>query len=184
MSLHKIRLIGCCGLLLGGTWAGVSATFTDSGTAESTFSTGTIDLELADEADDAYDFTTFTVSNMKPGQTPTYAALKVENAGTLGLTYTMATSGTNTDSKNLRDQLQLGIRKVAATCNQANFDAASGGDIMYATGALSSGAIASRALASVTNEIACFKIDLPSGTADSFQNATTTATFTFSATQS
>ena len=98
----------------------------------------------------------------------------------------MSTSATNADSKALRDQLTLGVRKVAnaAACDSVGVGYAASLDIMTADGALSAGAIASRALTSGTNEVACFRVELPSTSGDGFQGATTTATFHFSATQS
>lgn len=181
---RKTRLLLTFGLLFGAAWAGTFATFTDSGTATSTFTAGTVDLLISSEADDAYAFTSIEMSNMKPGDVK-YAPLTIANNGTLSFSYSMATSATNTDTKALRDQLTLGIRKVAnaAACDTAGYAAATGGDILFAEAALAGGAIASRTLAS-GSEVACFKVLLPSGSGDSFQAATTTATFTFSATQS
>ena len=183
--LTKTRLLLCGGALTGMIWAGTFATFTDSGTAQSTFTAGTVDIVVGGDVDDAYAFTSIEMSNMKPGDVK-YAPLTIANTGTLGFTYTMSTSATNADSKALRDQLTLGIKKVvdAATCDSAGVGYAASLDTITASGALSAGAIASRSLAASANEVACFRIELPSGSGDSFQGATTTATFTFSATQS
>lgn len=180
----KTRLLLCGGALSAVVWAGTFATFTDSGTADSTFTAGTVDLLISGEADDAYAFSSIEMSNMKPGDVM-YAPLTVANDGTLGFSYTMATTATNTDSKGLRDQLRLGIMEVvdAATCDSAG----AGYDASLVTiteeGALSAAAIASRSLAS-GSEVLCFKVELPSTADDTYQGATTTATFTFSATQS
>ena len=180
--LRKTRLLLTLGILFGAAWAGTFATFTDSGTASSAFTAGTVDLLISSEADDAYSFTSLEMSNMKPGDVK-YAPLTVANNGSLSFGYSMSTSATNTDSKGLRDQLTLGIRKVTATCDATTYALAAGADILFAEAALSGGAISSRTLAS-GNEILCFKVLLPSGSGDSFQGATTTATFSFSATQS
>jgi predicted ribosomally synthesized peptide with SipW-like signal peptide len=180
---RKTRLLLTLGVLFGAAWAGTFATFTDSGTATSTFTAGTVDLLISSEADDAYAFTAIQMSNMKPTDV-TYAPLTIANAGTLGFSYTMATGVTNADGLGLGGQLTLGIRKVASTCDATTYAAASGGDILFAEAALSGGAIASRTLAASTNEVICFKVLLPSASGDTFQGATTTATFTFSATQS
>lgn len=180
---RKTRLLLTLGMLSGAAWAGTFATFTDSGTATSTFTAGTVDLLISGETDDAYAFTSIQMSNMKPGDV-TYAPLTIANAGTLGFGYTMATAATNADTQALRDQLTLGIRKVASTCDVTTYAAASGADILFAEAALSAGAISSRTLAAAASEVACFKVLLPSGSGDSFQASTTTATFTFSATQS
>jgi predicted ribosomally synthesized peptide with SipW-like signal peptide len=178
---RKTRLLLTLGVLGGAVWAGTFATFTDSGTAASTFTAGTVDLLVNSEADDDYAFTSLEMSNMKPTDVK-YAALTVANNGTLSFDYSMATSATGA-SGSLKDQLRLGVRKVSSTCDATNYNAASGANILFAEAALSGGAIVSRTLAS-GNEVLCFKVELPTGVGDTFQGATTTATFTFSATQS
>lgn len=181
----KLRLVLSLGSLSALVWAGTFATFTDSGTAQSTFTAGSVDLLVDGEADDAFAFTAIEMSNMKPGDVK-YAPLTIANSGTLGFTYSMSTSATNADSKGLRDQLTLGVKKVvnAAACDSAGVGYAASLETMTSSGALSAGAIASRSLASGASEVACFRVELPSGAGDTFQGATTTATFTFSATQS
>jgi hypothetical protein len=98
----------------------------------------------------------------------------------------MSTSATNTPATGLRDQLTLGVKKVAnaAACDSAGVGYDASVDVLKASGALSAGAIASRTLTAGASEVACFRVELPSGSDDTFQGATTTATFTFSATQS
>ena len=181
----KTRFLLCGGALLGMVWAGTFATFTDSGTAGSTFTAGTVDLLVGAEVDDAYAFTSIEMSNMKPGDVK-YAPLTIANNGSLGFTYAMATSATDVGTTGLRDQLTLGVKKVAnaAACDSAGVGYAASVDVLTASGALSAGAIASRALTAGGSEVACFRVELPSGSNDTFQGATTTATFTFSATQS
>lgn len=184
MRNRKVRLVLSLGLLSGLVWAGTFATFTDSGTATSTFTAGTVDLVVGGDVDDAYAFTSIEMTNMKPGDVK-YAPLTIANAGTLGFTYSMSTSATNTDAKALRDQLTLGIRKVVdeATCDSAGVGYGASLDTVTASGALSAAAIASRSLAASASEVACFRVELPSTAGDTYQGATTTATFTFSATQ-
>jgi predicted ribosomally synthesized peptide with SipW-like signal peptide len=181
--LKNLRILLCFGGLFGATWAGTFATFTDSGTATTTFTAGTVDLLLNSEADDDYAFTTLQLLNLKPGDL-VYAPLTVANNGTLPFTYSMATSATNGDGLGLRDQLTLGIKKVAnaGACDAAGYAASV--DVLTASGALSAGAIASRALAASTSEVLCFRVDLPAASGNLFQGATTPATFTFTATQS
>jgi predicted ribosomally synthesized peptide with SipW-like signal peptide len=181
--LKNLRILLCFGGLFGATWAGTFATFTDSGTATSTFTAGTVDLLLNNEADDDYAFTTLQLLNLKPGDLQ-YAPLTVANNGTLPFTYSMATSAGNSDGLGLRDQLLLGIKKVAnaGACDAAGYAASV--DTATVSGALSAGAITSRALAAGASEVLCFKIDLPLASGNVFQGATTPATFTFTATQS
>lgn len=146
---------------------------------------GTVDLLVAGEVDDAYGFTSLEMSNMKPGSV-IYAPLAISNPGTLGFSYSMSTAATDADTKTLRDQLTLGVKKVvnAAACDSAGVGYGASVDMATAEGALSSGAIASRPLTAGSSEAFCFKVQLPSTTGDTFQAASTTATFTFSATQS
>jgi hypothetical protein len=181
--LRNLKILLCLGSLFGATWAGTFATFTDSGTATTTFTAGTVDLLISNEADDDYAFTSLQVLNLKPGDVQ-YAPLTIANNGSLDFTYTMAASATNGDGLGLRDQLLLGIKKVAnaGACDAAGYAASV--DTLTASGALSAGAIASRSLASAASEVLCFKIDLPAATANAFQGASAPATFTFTATQS
>lgn len=177
----KIRVIAALGTLSGAVWAGTFATFTDSATGTSTFSTGTVDLTLAGDTTDAYAFSTLSFSNMKPGDVK-YAPLTVANPGSLSFTYTMATSATNADTKNLGTTLVAGV-KTAATCDAAGY-ALVASTVVVAEGSLATRSISpARTLAPAANEILCFKVDLPSATGDALQGASTTATFTFSATQ-
>ncbi|HVA87813.1 MAG TPA: hypothetical protein VNF73_16025, partial [Candidatus Saccharimonadales bacterium] len=116
------------------------------------------------------------------------AALTVSNTGTAQLRYSMTTATTNADGKALKDQLVLTIKtQDTNTGGCANFN----GTQLY-TGALSGalfgdptqGAQAGdRNLAAATNEILCFQASLPLSTGNTFQNAATTATFTFAAEQ-
>jgi predicted ribosomally synthesized peptide with SipW-like signal peptide len=157
-----------------------NAIWTDSQDVDANvFSTGTIDIST----NPTTALVTFT--NMAPGDSTTQG-LTVTNGGTLALRYAMTTAATNTDGKGLKDQLVLTIKtKTANPCS--TFD----GTQLY-TGALSSGAIGNpaqggqsgdRTLAASANEVLCFKVELPSSTGNAFQNATTTATFTFAAEQ-
>ena len=135
----KIRTLAALGTLSGAVWAGTFATFTDSGTSASTFSTGTVDLELNNEVDDAYDFATLSTSNMKPGDVK-YAALTVENAGTLGYSYTMSSAESEAV---LSAELKLGAVTVAATCDATTYSAAVAtvANIVVANGNLADAAV-------------------------------------------
>lgn len=179
----KVRAVAALGSLSAGVWAATFATFTDSGTSSSTFSTGTVDLELNNEVDDAYDFASLSTSNMKPGDVK-YAALTVENAGSLGYTYTMSSAETNAA---LSGELQLGAVTGAVTCDATGYNAAAllAPNVVVPSGDLADAAISSpRPLAAGASEVLCVKVELPSATTDAFQGQTTTSTFTFSATQS
>jgi len=182
---RKVKAVAALGTLSGAVWASTYASFSDSATASSTFTTGTVDLTVNAEADDAYAFTSLESSSLKPGDV-VYAPLTVANVGSLGFTYAMTSSSTNADSKALRDTLRLGAKKVAnaAACDSAGVGYAASLTTVMAEGAISSAAISSRAVATGASEVLCFKVELPSSAGDALQDATTTTTMTFSASQS
>lgn len=182
---RKIKVILALGTLSSAVWASTYATFTDSATATSTFTAGTVDIVVGGDTSDAYSFTSLQSSNLKPGDL-VYAPLTVANTGSLGFSYSMASSSTNTDAKALRDTLKLGAKLVAnaGACDSAGVGYAASGTTVMAEAAISSAAIASRSLTASASEVLCFKVELPSTAGDSLQAATTTTTMTFSATQS
>jgi predicted ribosomally synthesized peptide with SipW-like signal peptide len=150
-----------------------------------TFSTGTVIIST----NPATAIVTFAA--MAPADQVT-APVTVSNDGTLALRYAISSAATNADTKGLKDQLVLTIKSGVTTCDNANY-AATGtqlysGDLDSSAGKLvgdaASGADAGdRALAAAANEVLCFHVSLPGSTADTFQGATTTATFTFAAEQ-
>jgi spore coat-associated protein N len=125
-----------------------------------------------------------TATNMMPGDVVN-GQITVSNTGTAQLRYAMSSASTNADSKALRDQLTLAVKTLGTSC--AAFD----GTQLYA-GALNGAAFGSnaagaqagdRTLNAGTNEVLCFRATLPLATGNTFQGATTTATFTFDAEQ-
>jgi predicted ribosomally synthesized peptide with SipW-like signal peptide len=166
---------------------GTLAVFTDSQAVDSnTFTTGTVDISTAPTT------ALVSFSNMAPGDSVT-DDLVVTNGGTLAQRYSVTSTATNTDAKALKDQLVLTVKTVDATtpgtpCD--NFDGTQlyTGDLDSSAGQIvgdsASGAQAGdRNLAAAANETLCFRVALPIGTGNTFQNATSTATFTFSAEQ-
>lgn len=175
------------GILVVGIGVGTGAIWSDTQSVDAnTFSTGTVDISTTPAS------AVVTYSNMAPGDSTTQS-LVVDNLGTLELRYAISSSATNTDLKGLKDQLVLTIKTIDVTtplvpCD--NFDGTQlyTGDLDGTTGALvgsnAQGAQAGdRVLAASTNETLCFRVELPLATGDAFQNATTTATFTFDAEQ-
>jgi predicted ribosomally synthesized peptide with SipW-like signal peptide len=181
---RQVKVVLALGSLSSAVWASTYASFTDSATAASTFTAGTVDLVLNGDASDAYSFTALQSSNLKPGDV-VYAPLTIANTGTLGFTYTMTSSSTNTDGKGLKDTLTLGAKLVASTgaCDAAGYAAA--GTTVVTEAAISGAAISSaRGLSASSSEVLCFKVTLPSSAGDTLQASTTTTTMTFNATQS
>jgi hypothetical protein len=163
------------------------AVFTDQDTVGSnTFSTITISLTTSPTS------AVVSYSNMRPGDSVTNSMV-VTNAGNDQLRYAISSSATNTDGKDLKDQLVLTIKTVDVTtpgtpCD--NFDGTQlyTGDLDSTAGKLvgdnTQGSQAGdRTLNASANETLCFRASLPLTTGNTYQNATTTATFTFDSEQ-
>lgn len=176
--------IGLLGLI---TAASSLAVFTDSASVGSnTFSAGTVDISTSPTS------ALVTYSGMAPGDLVTNP-LVVTNAGSLQLRYAISSSATNPDSKGLKDQLTLTIKTIDVTTPGVPCDDFDGtqlytGDMDGTTGALVGSSVqgsqaGDRTLSSSSSETLCFRVQLPSSTGNGFQNATTTATFTFDAEQ-
>ncbi len=167
-----------------------SALFTDSVVVDdNTFTTGTLDLQTNPAT------TLVTFNNMAPGDQFT-APLTVTNGGSLELRYAVQSTTTDPDEKNLAGQLVLTIKKYEGECNNTEF--ASDPSTPLYTGSLGTEASApiigdmatgqdtgDRVLPPSTNnsEVLCFNVALPAETSNTFQNASTTATFSFVAEQ-
>ena len=163
------------------------ALFTDQETVDGTFSSGSIDLNAAD-----IDALTLTTSNMMPGDSVTDDVV-VQNDGTAQARYSMSTSSTNADTKNLRGVLTLTVKTVDVTTPGVPCDNFDGTTILAATimgantakfGDATPGSQAGdRTVNAASNETLCFRVTLPSGTGNAYQAASTTTTFTFDAEQ-
>ncbi len=157
------------------------AVFTDQqANAANTFTAGSVSLT------DTPASALVTYANMAPGDSTTQP-LVINNAGSLDLRYSMTTSATNVDGKNLGTELLLTVRtKTANPCTNED------GAVIYGPAALGSGAFGSnaqgaqagdRTVTASGSETLCFKVEMPLAAANAYQGATTTATFTFDAEQ-
>lgn len=175
------------GVLAGAPWALTRAIFTDTASIGSnTFSTGTVDISTSPTS------AIVTYSAMAPGDLTTQS-LTVTNAGTLQLRYAISGSATNADAKALKDQLTLTIKTIDVTTPASpcdNFDGTQlyTGDVDSTAGKLVGDSTqgshtGDRTLAAAANETLCFRVQLPSATGNTYQNASSTATFTFDAEQ-
>ena len=153
------------------------AVFTDSDTVAGTWTAGTVIIDATTP-----DTVTWDVDPVMPGDNGSQT-VNVANKGTAELRYSMTTSATNTDGKGLKDQLELVVKEGACP---------SSGTVVVAAGPLGSAAFGNanqgadsgdRTLAASASENLCFQWSLPLSTGDSYQGATTTATFTFEAEQ-
>lgn len=157
------------------------------------FTTGSVDLGQAPTT------AVVTAEDMAPGDATT-GRLEVTNDGSLELRYAM-TSQTTEDA--LASQLGLWIWDEAAEADSAGenttCDAAPGEGVttyLYEQAALGStggtnvigdpaagGDTGDRVLAAGASEVLCFHVELPFDTGSTFENASTSATFTFEAEQ-
>jgi len=176
------------GLLAGiGAFGALSEFTSTAEVPNNVFTTGTVEIST-DPATAliAYD-------NMAPGDKRTQE-LTVSNDGSLDLRYAVTSLATNADAKGLRSQLDLSIKSGVTTCTNGGFG--TDGTLLYDTDDLggdpaidvigdpAQGADSGdRPLAASGSEVLCFQVELPLGTDDSYQDATTTATFSFVAEQ-
>jgi spore coat-associated protein N len=179
----RVGLLGilAVGLIAGSVGAGALSLALFTSTAASSgnaFTSGTVVIGVTPAS------TAITATNMMPGDTVN-GSLTVSNTGTAQLRYAMSSASTNTDTKSLRDQLQLTVKSAGTSCTA--FDGTS-----LFSGALSAAAFGSvtagqqtgdRTLNAGANEVLCFRVTLPAATGNAFQGASTTATFTFDAEQ-
>lgn len=173
-----VTLIAAATLAMVGATSSL-ALFTDSDAlGANAFTTGTVTLGLSPTT------ALLTSSALMPGDNVN-GTLVVTNSGTAALRYAVSSASTNTDGKGLAAQMTLVIKTLGTSC--AAFD----GTTLY-TGALSSAAVGSnaagaqagdRTLAAAGSETLCFRASLALGTGNTFQNATTTTTFTFDSEQ-
>lgn len=194
--LKKLTVVAVLVALVGvAANSGTLAVFSDAAPSNNnTFTTGTLDLKLSDNNETDLDSvsTSVTFTAMAPGDTVTDRIVP-KNTGSLALRYAISASATNADSKGLKDQLVLTIKTIDVTtpgipCD--NFDGTQlyTGDTDSTAGKLvgdnTQGAQAGdRTLAAAASETLCFRVNLPLSTGNTFQNATTTVTFTFDAEQ-
>jgi len=183
-----LAVIGIAGLSLVtlGTLT-TGALFTDSqDLGANSFTTGTLVLGLNPTT------ALFSVANMAPGDTVA-RPLAVTDAGTLGLRYAVTATATDPDGKALRNQLQFNVFSGVSAAN-CLAGVTVGGTALYGPAAIgASSAIfgdpaqgaqpGDRTLLAAGSETLCFVATLPLATDNTFQNAATTASFTFAAEQ-
>ncbi len=181
------------GLVLALSLTGLSslvtgAFFTDTQlVTANTFSTGTVKLGVSPAT------AAVTLANMAPGDTVT-GSISVTNTGSLAERYAVLSTTDATDANFLAAQLLMTVKSGVTTCTTAGFGAS--GTIVYGPGVLGSttGTKAigdsaqgaqpgDRVLAAAASESLCVQVMLPTATGNTYQNKTTTATFTFNSEQ-
>jgi predicted ribosomally synthesized peptide with SipW-like signal peptide len=173
-----------------GSAAMSTALFTDQRTVNNTFTAGSITLNAA-----AIAALSLTSTNVMPGDNIT-GAVVVQNDGTSQLRYSLASASTNVDTKGLRQVLTLTIKTIDVTTPGVPCDNFDGSTTVLATTALHNGTVGigfgsattgaqagDRNLNAAASETLCFRVNLPSGTTNAYQSASTVTTFTFDAEQ-
>ena len=175
---RRVRAMLAIGPLVGLSWLGAYAAFTDSVDVTTSFSTGSVQIRANDQSGTVA-FTSLSMTNMIPG-TVRYAPLRITNSGSAAFRYAMRTAVGG--STVLAGALTVGIRVVpSATSTQTEYNAST--TIPYAEAAgLGNAAIAARPLAAGASEFLCFRVELPASADNTLQGLTTSGTFTFSAT--
>jgi predicted ribosomally synthesized peptide with SipW-like signal peptide len=187
---HILLVLLVTGVVAASLGVASNAIWTDSQDVDANvFSTGTIDIST----DPTTELVHFTSPKMAPGDEVT-GSITVTNAGSLELRYAV----TSTTTENLlAAQLDLTIKEDVTTCDNTGFHLS--GTVIYGSpvpGDLGSTAgihiigdpdqgqdTGDRTLAPAADEDLCFHVELPTGTGNSFQDQTTTATFAFAAEQ-
>ena len=143
-----------------------------------TFSTGRVDISTGPNR------VLVGLSGMAPGE-GIAVPLTISNAGTVPLRYAMTTRIDG--SSGLSNGLILTVKRDVVTCSNAGLQR--DGTEVY-QGPVTDGAIGDpsrgpqagdRTLDASANEVLCFHVQLPASAADTLQNLTVTATFTFRA---
>jgi predicted ribosomally synthesized peptide with SipW-like signal peptide len=181
-----VLLVGAVALATGGTYA----VFRDARTVSANaFTSGTLALTTNPTT------ALVTYASMVPGDVVTNP-LVVSNGGSEPLRYAVSSTATNGDGKGLKDALVLTVKTVdvdGVTCGSWDGQQLYTGDLDSSAGLIIGSAATGqdgvaatggdRSLAGGAAETLCFRVSLPSSAASSLQNATTTATFTFSSEQ-
>jgi predicted ribosomally synthesized peptide with SipW-like signal peptide len=181
-----LRVTLCLGLLAGVFVMGTYAYWTDDVTITgTTFTTGTLDLQVNDS--DAYTTTTLGMSStpMVPGNTSA-EVLTVKNNGSVPLKYTLTGGLAGTDAADFNTAAALRLTIVAGGTRSGSGNAATciGGTTIFGPTALtnvtSTAIIGTRRgpVAAAGTEALCFQITFDAAAPTTLQGKTATATFT------
>lgn len=182
----RVRAVLTLGLLVGLVVTGTSAFWTDDvSITGSTFTSGTLDLQVNDA--DSYVTTTLGMSDtpMVPGNTSA-EVLTVKNTGTVPLKYTLTGGLTGADAAAFGTASALQVTVVVGGTRSGSGNAATctGGTATYGPQALTTtttAAIIGTArgpLAVAGTEALCVQITFDASAPSSLQGKTATATFT------
>ncbi len=150
------------------------AVFTDSATANGSWSAGTVTLGVSPT-------TAFTATGIMPGDSGSQTIV-VSNSGTGDLRYAMTSSSDNADSKGLAAQMTLVV--TAAACGSSGTQLYSGSLDGAGFGNPAQGADAGdQNVAAGGSQSLCFAWTFPLASGNGYKNASTSTVFTFDAEQ-
>lgn len=180
----RLRAALSLGVVLGIGSVGTFAYWTDTVTVTgTTFTAGTLDLLVNDDADDAVAFTTMNFA-LVPGSTVA-GVLTVKNEGKVPLKYTASSAATNADGKNLVGSLTAKVTGAASVTGTAP-SATCGGTALAGSGTSFTADLvpvgSGRLLAPDVSESFCIQATLSASAPSSLQGGTTDVTFTFTGT--
>ncbi|MDX6326998.1 MAG: hypothetical protein QOK15_3352 [Nocardioidaceae bacterium] len=175
-----LRYLLSAGTVIGVSVTGTLAVWSDSVTVSgSTFSTGTIDLQV-NGLDTVTGYTTMNVSTMVPGNS-TAGVLTVKNNGTAPLKYYVDATASNADGKGLGSALTVKVTGDAVTSGSSPAVTCAGTALANTGTSFAANLLAStspRLLAAGASENLCIQATLPGSAVTGLQNATTNVGFT------
>jgi predicted ribosomally synthesized peptide with SipW-like signal peptide len=141
---------------------------------------GRLDLTVNNDADDAVTITGLTLTGMAPGNSVA-TVLTVRNVGTVPLRY-LATTVASDDGKHLAAAVTVRVTSASAVTGSAPSASCSGSVVAgTATNLTQSLVSTGRTLAPSASETLCVQATLPANAPGTLQTASTTVTFTFTA---
>lgn len=185
MTSLKLRAVLTAGLLLGVGATATGAFWTQSVSVPATsFTAGTIDLQLNDQASGNYPFTSLALADMLPGNS--YAAtVTVQNKAQAKLRFTMDARAAGTLGSSLNVTLYWGGTATnsgfTGTCSGTAVGPASTLSASDQTLITSAVTDARPAISGGGSQVLCVLVSLPTTASASLAGQSTAATFTFRA---
>lgn len=192
----RLRALLSLGIVLGLTSVSTLAAWTDQAALSTgTIQSGTLDIQL--NGANSHAATAFALANMIPGESVAYAVNVNRAASSVPFTYgiTGETSATNAFAQALRFRVFTGSANALTTTNGLRTQTCTGSELSAAGGVglttTASPLLGGRtALATplavsptVYTDTICIQASLPSGTGNGAQGQSTSASFSFNATQ-
>lgn len=181
----RLRALLSLGLVFGFGSAGTFAYWTDQAVVSGiTIKAGTLDLKVSKNSPENYlnnitDYTDLNITNMVPGNSVA-AIVKVKNVGDVGFTYTASTSVSNSTLANALD-----VKVTAGSVSGSSPSATCSGSALSGTASKLDQALitTSRTLAANAVDALCIQVTMPTTASTTLQGASTTVSYTFTATQ-